>query len=194
MFMNALQKYINNDFGHSHHNWPQNQQYDTIPASVDKTVHYNATISGNFVQSISKVVQVYNPYLYSHFLIKKAEYETRGHVVTRELYHDTGEDKVDSILTTNLDWRRVVRAKFGKGVSFSPDPAYANRQSSHSNGTNRAMIVADVLIGKKIDGNPCQKLPPDGFDTTCGNNNSVYVKYYDNEFYPKYVVYYQNRR
>lgn len=84
----------------------------------------------------------------------------------------------------------MYRAKFGKGVSFSPSAAYANQECSRSNGLQRAIIIAKVLVGKIQGGVRNQLLPSSNYDTTVGNFGSVYVKYYDDEFYPEYVVYY----
>lgn len=144
-------------------------------------------------KSVSRIVRVESPLLYGQFLLKKAEYESRGIPVRlTELFHDTAESNIDSILTTNLDWRRVVRCKYGRGVSFSPYTSYANRQSSRSNGRDRAMIVADVLVGEKHSTYSTVSLPSGNSDTTVGNGGKVYVKFYDNEFYPKYIIYYTN--
>ncbi|KAI4457664.1 poly [adp-ribose] polymerase [Holotrichia oblita] len=127
------------------------------------------------------------------FSFKKAEYHSRGIKVTvKELYHDTAEWKIDPILKTNLDWRMVKRYKYGQGVSFSPSMRYANRQSSRGNGSDRAMIVADVLVGGQHVTYTGVRLPSLGNDTTVGNGGQVYVKFYDNEFYPKYIIYYTN--
>ncbi|KAI4457666.1 poly [adp-ribose] polymerase [Holotrichia oblita] len=144
-------------------------------------------------KTISRIVRVECPQLYGYFLLKKAEYQSRGRNVTvKELYHDTAEWKIDSILKTNLDWRMVARCKYGQGVSFSPSTSYANRQSSRSNGINRAMIVADVLVGAGHATSTGVRLPLNDYDTTVGNCGQVYVKFYDNEFYPKYIIYYIN--
>lgn len=139
------------------------------------------------------IVRIKNPYLYLQFKLKKEEYTARGCGTVLELFHDTDHSNIHSIAQTNLDWRRSCRVKYGKGVSFSPSPAYANQESSRSNSDNRAMIIADVLIGNQQTVNGSRNLPSPGYDTTVGNGSRVYVKYYDNEFYPKYAVSYINR-
>lgn len=142
---------------------------------------------------INRITKVECPHLYAWFLLKKAEYASKGiPVLVCELYHDTAAGNIPSILGTNLDWRMVSRHKFGQGVSFSPSTTYANKQSARANGTSRAMIVADVLIGRSTSGNCSITIPPSNYDTTTGNAGSVYVKFYDNEFYPKYVIYYDS--
>ena len=175
------------------YDWSSCYDYITLPVEPKIFSALRLNMSGGFVEDIKKIVKVHNPCLYSHFLIKKAEYETRGPVHIKMLYHDTAESKVDSILKTNLDWRRVFRAKYGHGVSFSSDPHYASIYSARSNGYDRAMIVADVLIGRSIEVYNSTTLPPNNYDTTVGNGAKVYVKFYDNEFFPTHIIYYTKR-
>lgn len=159
-------------------------EYHTLKSKVD----------GLFNLKTYRIVRVQNPYLYTQFLLKKEEYATYGNAVcVHELYHDTAEHKIPLIVRGNLNWRLANRVKYGKGVSFSPNPSYANKESSRQNGNSRAMIIADVLVGRKQIVYSCQQLPCSGCDTTVGNCGQVYVKYYDNEFYPKFVVYYESR-
>jgi hypothetical protein len=107
-----------------------------------------------------------------------------------ELFHATDITNIPSITRDNLDWRRSVRTKFGQGVSFSPDPFYANLHCNRNNSVRRAMIIADVLVHSTCLGSTLMKLPNGNADTSTGNAGSVYVKYSDNEFYPKYLAYY----
>ena len=109
-----------------------------------------------------------------------------------ELFHATSPSNVSSIVKNNLDWRRSVRTRFGKGVSFSPDARYADRHCNSSNAKYRAMIIAKVLVHSTSYGSYDTKLPSDNADTSTGNNGKVYVKYSDNEFYPTYVAYYDS--
>lgn len=92
----------------------------------------------------------------------------------------------------NFDWRLVKRSKFGKGVSFSPDANYANNKCSSNNGNQRAILVCKVIMKKAHLGYYSCKLPNQKFDTTRDTRGKVIVKYYDDEFYPEYVVYYNN--
>lgn len=152
----------------------------------------NAKVQGSFNGETTRIARILNPYLYLQYHLKKEEYSSRGQVMVRELLHDTAAYKIDSIAKHNLDYRYVSRVKYGKGVSFSPYPAYANRQSSITNGIDRAMIIADVLIGNAHEVKRSVHLPPTGYDTTISYDKNVYVKYFDNEYYPTYVVYYKN--
>lgn len=75
-------------------------------------------------------------------------------------------------------------------MSFTPFSTYANQEGCRGRTENkRALIVAKVLIGRTIHGSETTKIPQTPYDTTTSGNN-VYVKYYDDEFYPEYVVVY----
>ncbi|KAI4454952.1 poly [adp-ribose] polymerase [Holotrichia oblita] len=170
----------------------RDKHYKEFELSKYSRLYQDLKLQG--VKKVKRITRVECPYLYGLFLLTKAEYESRGVTFSvTELFHDTAEDKIDSILNTNLDRRMASRVKFGSGVSFSPSTVYANKQSSRSNGRKRAMIVADVLIGNQEECD-CygQDLPSGDNDTTIGNSGKVYVKFYDNEFYPKYIMYYDN--
>ncbi|KAF5273469.1 hypothetical protein FQA39_LY07486 [Lamprigera yunnana] len=167
-------------------------EYD-IPTHNSLYEQLSRKVSGNFNLGVTRITRVENRHLYGLFLINKEEYESRGFTVVKELYHDTGRDKVQNILNKNLDRRYAHRVKYGRGVSFSPNPNYANQESSRHNGTSRAMIVADVLVHQYETVYSTVDLPSQGCDTTIGNDGQVYVKYYDNEFYPKFVIYYNSR-
>ena len=126
------------------------------------------------------------------YLLKKEEYVKRyGRVSEMELFHATSASNVSSITTNNFDWRRTVRAKFGDGVSFSPSAHYANMHCNRRNPSRRAMFIVKVLVCSTCSGYAYMKLPG-RVDTSRGNSGFVYVKYNDNEFYPAYVVYYDN--
>ncbi|KAJ9600226.1 hypothetical protein L9F63_009486, partial [Diploptera punctata] len=143
--------------------------------------------------TVQRVERVQNSFLWGCYLLRKGEYKKRLRKPIREmeLFHATSEINVPSIVENNFDWRRTVRAKFGKGVSFSPSAGYANTYCNHKVGDNRALILTRVLVGKCQNGSFEKKIPSDGYDTTLGYGNRVYVKYGDNEYYPEYVAYYQ---
>uniref|UniRef100_A0A1B6HR08 Poly [ADP-ribose] polymerase n=1 Tax=Homalodisca liturata TaxID=320908 RepID=A0A1B6HR08_9HEMI len=144
--------------------------------------------------AITRICKVKNCFLKGMYELKKEEYKSRyGNVTEMALYHATSEWSVDSIIKNNLDWRRVSRSKFGMGVSFSNDADYANHFSNSNNGVSRAIIIANVLISREHLGSPALTIPLANYDTTTGTRNGikrVYVKYSDNEFLPKYVVFY----
>lgn len=78
------------------------------------------------------------------------------------------------------------------GVSFSPSMNYANRECNRNCGDQRTFIVCDVLVRQICRGNEYMKVPTEGYDTSYDGRGSVYVKYYDDEFCPKYVINYTN--
>lgn len=148
-------------------------------------------MQGGFFKHITGIYQLQNPILYNQFQLKVAESALSGNVTVRELLHCTAAKNVKSILENNFDWRLSNRVKYGHGVSFAVKPDYAHMQSSLKNGTARAMIVADVIIGNTQFGNQHTIIPDEPYDTTISKDNNVIVKYCDNEFYPKYVIYYE---
>lgn len=151
-------------------------------------------MDGYFINCVQNIYKIENPFLYSQYLIKKAEYESRGTVEEIMLYHCTSEIKMRLIAQSNFNYRLVKRSRFGKGISFSSSPDYANKYASKKIGCNRAMIVATVLIGRTQNGRPSFRVPPSNADTTTGNKNLVFVKYYDNEFYPLFAVSYTEKK
>lgn len=76
--------------------------------------------------------------------------------------------------------------KFGQGVSFTPDPNYARYYGDKS-----IMILSDVLVNQKCKGDQLTVVPPGNMDTTGNSKRTVYVKYDDNTFYPKYIIHYK---
>lgn len=142
-----------------------------------------------------KVIQIEtieNSHMYAQFLLKKEQYKLKfgNENVVKELFHCTSRDNLFEIAQSNFDFRQVSRSKFGNGVSFSPSPEYAHNVS----GNDGCMIVCDVLVGaSQIVGFPFwpnASLPSQTVDTTQSKNSKVFVKYCDNEFYPKYAITY----
>lgn len=168
-----------------------------VPHGSEEFRTWESKISGNFNMGVTKIYKLENPFLYARYLLKKEEYTTMGRrsPCVMELYHDTSEEKVHSIASWNLNWRLAKRVKFGKGVSFSPSPKYANSKSSRKNGAHRVMIVADVLVNKEqyvqYEDAPLA-IPNEGCDTVVGNRKNVYVKFEDDEFYPKVFIFYNS--
>ncbi|XP_067013116.2 protein mono-ADP-ribosyltransferase PARP12-like [Anabrus simplex] len=138
---------------------------------------------------VTEVERVENPFLWGCYELKKAEYRARGIPFSEmELFHCTARTYIPSIVKNNLDWRRANRVKFGMGVSFSPSAKYANTQANMNIGISRATILAKVIVGRCCSGSSTMSIPIEPYDTSTGNVGSVYVKYYDNEFYPLYVA------
>ncbi|XP_077283631.1 zinc finger CCCH-type antiviral protein 1-like [Arctopsyche grandis] len=149
----------------------------------EATRNFGSKYTINYIDKVSR------PYLEAAFLLRKHEYYLRrGMSNVKSLMHSTDPVNVQSILRINLDWRRVYRCKYGRGVSFTDDSAYGHR---HCSGHNRsqAMIVADVLIGKIKTISYTEPMDI-SFDTAESDTGKVYVKFCDDEFCPRYVIYY----
>jgi hypothetical protein len=117
------------------------QEYNSVMSKVD--------LRFRTARGPVKIVRVQNPYLWVCYLLKKDECIKRsGYFVTeRVLFHATGQSNIDSITKNNLDWRRSVRTKYGRGVNFSPSATYADTWCNRNVGHNRALIAARVLVG-----------------------------------------------
>ncbi|XP_054267358.1 protein mono-ADP-ribosyltransferase PARP12-like [Macrosteles quadrilineatus] len=139
-------------------------------------------------------MKVDNPYLAAMYELTKEEYSSRygiRHVeLTGKMFHATHPSNVDSIVEDNLDWRRVVRCRYGRGTSFSGIADYANCHANRGNGTNRAFIICKVLEYRHTRGTSSMLIPPEGFDTTTGDGEdkiariicrrAVHTKHYNN--------------
>lgn len=159
--------------------------------SVLKQAELRAIVK-DYTGTITSYKKVKNGFLEAMYKLKKQEYISKygiSGVKEMKLIHSTAVNNVFGIIKDNFDWRRVIRNKYGNGVSFSDDADYANCHSNRSNGSERAFIIANVLRAKETFGFPGLRIPSMECDTTIGNH--VYVKYRDNEFLPKYVLYYK---
>ncbi|XP_049785017.1 uncharacterized protein LOC126187788 [Schistocerca cancellata] len=168
--------------------------------SMIKTL-FQGTTQKHF--NITKIVEVQNPFLYSYYLLRKAEMMSRyGHIKEEYLFHGTKIKNISSICEENLDWRKhgsIIGNIFGKGVSLTPISCYASHYSD-KNMVEKIMFVFRVIIADETEGNPDMVLPPYKdelrklrYDTTVKPNRQVIVKFSDNEFYPAYVVYYTGK-
>ncbi|XP_046997385.1 protein mono-ADP-ribosyltransferase PARP14-like [Schistocerca americana] len=168
--------------------------------SMIKTL-FQGTTQKHF--NITKIVEVQNPFLYSYYLLKKAEMMSRyGHIKEEYLFHGSKIENISSICEKNLDWRKhgsITGNIFGKGVSLTPISCYASHYSD-KNMVEKIIFVFRVIIADETEGNPDMVLPPYKdelrklrYDTTVKPNRQVIVKYSDNEFYPAYVVYYTGK-
>ncbi|CAG9856588.1 unnamed protein product [Phyllotreta striolata] len=143
---------------------------------------------GIYYNCIQGIYRVQNPTLFSKFRLKMYDFEQKGPYNILSLYHDTARENVISIAKYNFDWRYGERFMFGPGVYFSTSPQLANKHSSKTNGTFRSMFIAEVLTQnvQQVEGNVF--LPDYGFDTVQCHNGETFVKYFDGEYFPSYVV------
>lgn len=136
---------------------------------------------------VKSVRKVNNPYLKKAFELKRHLCYGGSH--PQQLFHGTKEKYVDNICTYNFNWRLGGCEKghrYGKGVNFSTSAYFATFFCDKNK--RKVMIMADVLIDEVKPGNINMVVPPRGSDTTTGKDGTVFVKFYDNEFFPRYVI------
>lgn len=56
------------------------------------------------------------------------------------------------------------------------------------------MFLFDVLVGNSQIARNGEVLPDPGFDTVLSPDGETYVKYFDHEYYPSYVLFYKDVR
>ncbi|CAH1154620.1 unnamed protein product [Phaedon cochleariae] len=147
---------------------------------------------------LHKIVRIQNPFLCLQYELKlKQKKELHGSVQENQLYHGTKGYNVDSICQGNFDWRRLGASgyrssKFGQGVSFSPHSSYASDYPRKYFEHPRVMILAREMEISRCWGHDGMVIPPLPHDTSgdLSSNNNVVVKYFDNEFYPEFIIYY----
>ncbi|XP_018568944.1 TCDD-inducible poly [ADP-ribose] polymerase-like [Anoplophora glabripennis] len=154
---------------------------------------FTSTIKRCF--KVNNIMKIYNPYLLAQYKLMEKSYKKRyGRTSTRQLFHGTKRENIDSICKYNFDWRLKGTARgtrFGQGVYFTPISNYATYFGDKT--YEKVMIVANVLVSNKFVGAEDTVIPPLNCDTTTKENEHVFVKYEDNTFYPAYVIYYEGR-
>lgn len=69
---------------------------------------------------------------------------------------------------------------------------YGNKECNFKYGENLSVVVCDVIINDTCVGDSSMRIPTkelsSKIDTSTDNRSNVYVKYYDDEFYPKFIV------
>lgn len=69
------------------------------------------------------------------YLLSKEELLMSGMPVEeKNLFHATSPARAEEIAKNNIDWRRTIRTRFGKGACFSPSPLYAHKKSGANGG------------------------------------------------------------
>ncbi|KAJ8960269.1 hypothetical protein NQ318_003994 [Aromia moschata] len=147
--------------------------------------------------TVDKIRRVENPYLYAQYQLKRIQKLNKyPSLQEMELFHGTEEKNISSICKNNFNWRlsgSSVGHRFGRGVSFSPSSTYSSHYPPEDDFDfcyTRIMFVADVLIGSACTGDKNMKVPRKPCDTSQKPDGQVIVKYEDNDFYPKYIIYY----
>ncbi|CAH0549524.1 unnamed protein product [Brassicogethes aeneus] len=156
---------------------------------------------------LKHVFRVENPFILAQYYLKKVQIGKRNSTVMEcNYFHGTKGENLEPICLNNFNWRKVIKGKFGRGVSFSPRSDYSKHSTRLFNisitpmlknsllaiKTNEqqfnAMFLCKVLQGKCQGGAPFIKVPQKQFDTTTNGKGTVFVKYEDFEFYPQYII------
>ena len=181
-----LEKYIPQDW--RYHSLPSASNIVLITESdLPRHLRYSLREVKMVKQSVS-IYRIENPLKFLQYELKKLEMKiSSGSVDEHFMYHVTGKSNLISICDNNLDYRRVNRAKFGAGVSFTPDVEYGCTYSCYRTRELTVVLLCKVLSCATSEGCYNQLIPKDGCDTTVGNNKKVYVKYEDSSFVPVYA-------
>lgn len=156
-------------------------EYRKVQALFDNTMKKS--------YKVNQINRVENPYLLIQYNLRKM----KKRCSERELFHGTMESSVEPICKENFNWRLTgtsVGHKFGRGISFSPESTYSSYYPRNYYASQRIMFVVDVLIKSSCIGNTFMTIPPGSSDTSIKPDGKVIVKYEDNDFCPKYVIYY----
>jgi len=140
-----------------------------------------------FRGTIKSLERIENPYLWLMYQLKSVECRQLFNSTEKRLFHGTNIANIEPISRNNFNYRlagTAVGTVHGKGVYFSPDSSTSMQYSKNGN----CMILARAQQGQICAGNNSTILPLPNHDTS-GNGN-ILVKYYDNQFYPEYIVHY----
>ncbi|XP_046744404.1 protein mono-ADP-ribosyltransferase TIPARP-like [Diprion similis] len=134
------------------------------------------------------IKRIENPFLWARYVLRYEEMraDSASRDVSEEIViHATSISSAYKIADNNFNWRLARRCRFGHGVSFARDADYAEAQASD----NEAYIIAGILVANSDIGNYGTHIPSYFSDTTVNRQDSVCVKYNDNEYYPYYMIY-----
>ncbi|XP_046618624.1 protein mono-ADP-ribosyltransferase PARP14-like isoform X1 [Neodiprion virginianus] len=177
---------VSNDFG-LRKKFPWNGLQNNAPWLEDATDSEISYIRSNYALRGTSIKRIENPYLWARYMLQYEEFNADESKIAHEhiVIHATSDTNALKIADENFNWRCVRRGRFGQGVSFSKTAGYANKYASQKN----VYIIAGILISKRVRGSYTTIIPPGDYDTTVDSiGGNVYVKYYDSEFYPYYIV------
>ncbi|XP_072187972.1 protein mono-ADP-ribosyltransferase PARP12-like [Excalfactoria chinensis] len=155
--------------------------------------------------SIRRLQRIQNPALWQIFQWQKEQMKKlhkSNWVDERLLFHGTDPCHVPAICEQNFDWRicGTHGTLYGKGSYFARDASYSHQYCS--SGTSRnSMFVAQVLVGKFVEGDPEYLRPPPTpnnrnrlYDSCVDDpyNPSIFVIFEKLQIYPAYILEYSN--
>ncbi|KAG5898394.1 hypothetical protein JTB14_030372 [Gonioctena quinquepunctata] len=136
-----------------------------------------------------------NYFLLAQYELKKAHKRSlHGHVTELTLFHGTKACNVESICENNLAWRKMDDNgyRFSKSVEeFLSHPVPDMPPTTLEITTiRRGSCFVNVLEVSRCDGDSDLEVPPEPDDVSASPDGDVVVKYFDNEFYPEYIIRY----
>ncbi|XP_071553058.1 protein mono-ADP-ribosyltransferase PARP12-like [Panulirus ornatus] len=153
---------------------------------------------------IQKIQRLQNPYLWHHLQEKKRnfckKYGERQLNMQKLFYGNVWDAScVEAISRENMDWRREMAnpsRPYGQGTYFYNSAALASRNCPTGVSGHLTVVLADVIVGSIVTGQPNLSRPPvnevtkDLYDTTVDNSStpSTFVKYEKCEYYPEYFI------
>nr|ABS50101.1 CCCH-type zinc finger antiviral protein [Symphalangus syndactylus] len=156
------------------------------PEYVKVSEHFKASMK-NF--KIEKIKKIENSELLDKFTWKKSQMKEEGKL----LFYATSRAWVESICANNFDYflHETHENRYGKGIYFAKDAIYSHKNCPYD-AKNIIMFVAQVLVGKFIEGNMTCTSPPPQCDSCVDTrlNPSVFVIFQKDQIYPQYVIEY----
>lgn len=154
---------------------------------------------------ILKIERIQNKAVWEAFQLHKTQLKDKNNgqqVTEKKLFHGTNPSLVDTICSTNFDWRvnGVNGTVYGQGSYFARDAKYSHSYTGTSD--VRFMFVSRVLVGEYTKGRPEYRRPPskDGgnvnlYDSCVDDvtNPSIFVVFEKQQIYPEYVLQYSER-
>ncbi|NXN26777.1 PAR12 polymerase, partial [Nycticryphes semicollaris] len=152
---------------------------------------------------IHQLLRIQNPALWQVFQWQKEQMKKLNKekwVDERLLFHGTSPSHESAICEQNFDWRicGTHGTLYGKGSYFARDASYSHMFCSSRGGRYR-MLVAHVLVGDFVQGNPTYLRPPPRhsnsnrlYDSCVDDliDPSIFVIFEKHQVYPAYILEY----
>lgn len=151
--------------------------------------------------NIQSIQRLQNPYLWDTFQSRKkhlTQRDSRDHLHVNKLFYGVDPQELGSIRLENIDWRRrgPCDMKYGQGNYFSNSAAVALKNSTKDAGGHKYLILASVIIGDIVRGEPSLTRPPLDlsrnvhYDTAVDDMDAptFFIKFESNEYYPSYII------
>lgn len=157
------------------------------PEYVQVSKNFKASMK-NF--KIDKIQKIRNRKLMDAYLRKKME---KPWFREETLFCTPLRSRLASICANNFDCTSSVTSncKYGIGSYFMKD-AFRSHKENMNDPKVSVMLVAQVLVGNYVQGNPIIKRPPLGYDSCVDTvlNPSVFVIFERDQINPQYVIEY----